>query len=73
MKAEEFRKRWRWAGSTADALQAMVFAGDWGLLPGMMVKLLPYFADIKITKLTRKDSLWQGAYARLMAEKPPSS
>jgi len=35
-----------------------------------MVKLLPRFADIKITKLTRDETLWQGTYERLMKEKP---
>jgi hypothetical protein len=37
----------------------------------MMVKLLPRFADIKITKFTRKESTWQGSYERLLAEPPP--
>lgn len=72
MKAEEFRQKWRWAGGMADALQAMLFQDEWNQLPQMMVKLLPYFADIKITKFTRKETLWQGAYNRLMREKPPT-
>ncbi len=72
MKAEEFRQKWRWAGAMADALQAMIFAEDWAQLPGMMLKLLPYVADIKITKLTRKENAWQGAYQRLLRDKPPA-
>ncbi len=72
MKAEEFRQRWHWAGSMADELQAMVFDDNWSQLPQMMVKLLPYFNDIKINKLTRKEGFWEGAYERLMHEKPPA-
>lgn len=71
MKAEEFRQRWRWPGASADELTAMIFAEDWSKLPQMMLKLLPLFKDIKITKLTRKESEWMGSYDRLIAEKPP--
>lgn len=71
MKAEEFRQRWRWAGAAADELQAIIFNDHWHLLPPMILKLLPLFKDIKITKLTRKESEWAGSYDRLMREKPP--
>jgi hypothetical protein len=71
MKAEEFRQRWRWAGAAADEIQALVFSDSWHLLPQIILKLLPLFKDIKITKLTRKESSWQGSYVRLMREKPP--
>lgn len=70
MKAEELRQRWNWPGDTADQLQAVVFQDNWAQLPALMLKLLPRFADIKITKLTRSESMWQGAYDRLMREKP---
>jgi hypothetical protein len=70
VKAEELRQRWSWPGDAADQLQAMIYQEKWEQLPAMMVKLLPRFADIKITKLTRSESLWQGAYDRLMHAKP---
>ncbi len=73
MKADELRQRWEWAGRMADQLQAVVYSDNWGELPQLMVKLFPYFNDIKITKMTRKESLWQGAYDRLMREKPPTA
>lgn len=73
MKADEFRQRWGWAGRTADELQVVVLQDNWQLLPQFIVKLLPYFTDIKITKLTRKESLWEGSYLRLMNEKPTTS
>lgn len=70
VKAEELRQRWSWPGDAADQLQAMIYQEKWEQLPAIMVKLLPRFADIKITKLTRSESLWQGAYDRLMRAKP---
>jgi hypothetical protein len=36
-----------------------------------MLKLLPHFADIKITKVKAKESDWLGSYRRLMEEKSP--
>ncbi len=73
MKAEEFRQKWSWPGQIADALQAMIFQDDWQQMPQFMIKLLPYFSDIKITKFTRSEALWHGAYSRLMQEKPPTA
>lgn len=69
MKAEELRQRWSWAGSMADQLRAMIYRDEWQLMPQMMVKLLPRVADIKITKMTRSEAMWNGAYDRLIAEK----
>ncbi|HEX2906274.1 MAG TPA: hypothetical protein VHO69_05395 [Phototrophicaceae bacterium] len=73
MKAEEFRQKWSWAGGLADSLQAMIFSENWNQMPQFMIKLFPYFADIKITKFTRKDTAWRGAYNRLLQEKPPTA
>jgi len=70
VKAEELRQRWSWPGDMADQLQAMIYQEDWNRLPALMVKLLPRFAEVKITKLTRNESLWQGAYERLLRDKP---
>jgi hypothetical protein len=70
VKAEELRQRWGWPGDMADQIQAMIYKEDWNKMPPIMIKLLPRFADIKITKLTRNESLWEGAYERLMKDKP---
>jgi hypothetical protein len=68
IKAEEFRRRWQWTHQMAGELETMLVKADWQNLPPLMVKLFPYFSDIKVTKLTRKPSLWKGAYSRLIAE-----
>lgn len=70
MKAEEFRQRWMWAGQAADELKDLIFSERWADLALMMAKLLPKFADIKINKYMRSESLWQSAYSRLAEEKP---
>ena len=70
MKAEEFRQRWSWSGLYADTLSALIYEERWGDLPDVMLKLLPYFAEIKVTKFTRDEKLWSGDYAQLMDEKP---
>jgi hypothetical protein len=70
MKADELRTRWDWVSRMKDQLQTIVFNEGWDQLPPIFIKLLPYVSDIKITKLTRKEDLWSGNYARLLREKP---
>jgi hypothetical protein len=70
MKAEELRQRWYWVGDVADQMRAMIYSENWHLMPDMMMKLLPHVADIKVTKLTRSEAMWEGAYERLLREKP---
>jgi hypothetical protein len=69
MKAEELRQRWGWAGAYADELTALILAERWDALPPLMIKLMPKFSDIKITKFTRDLTLWSGSHARLLSEK----
>jgi glutamine synthetase type III len=71
MKADELRTRWSWVSTQADALAALVFDERWNDLPTIMVKLLPYFNDINITKYTRKEDTWMGSHARLLRERAP--
>lgn len=65
MKAERFREEWRWVDAAADGLSGVICEGRWDDLPTVLARLMPRFADIKIQKMTRKPSLWQGAYERL--------
>jgi len=70
VKSEELRQRWMWVGDMADQLKSMIYSEQWTLLPPIMLKLLPRVADIKITKMTRDVTLWDGVYDKLMQEKP---
>jgi hypothetical protein len=70
-KAEDLRRRWHWVGYMAGQLSSVVLEDKWDTLPQIMVKLLPHFADIKITKVRVKQTEWFGGYNRLMQEKSP--
>lgn len=73
MKAEEFRQRWTWTGYMAGQITSVLIEGKWDALPQIMVKLLPHFSDIKVTKVKTKGSEWMGSYARLSEEKSSQS
>ncbi|MBE2194884.1 MAG: hypothetical protein IAE83_11980 [Anaerolinea sp.] len=70
-KVEQFRQEWIWVGLAAAKLEALIRSGDWDQLPAQLVSLFPRFAHITISKFTRGEDAWQGAYQRLMAQTPP--
>jgi hypothetical protein len=72
-KAEEFRQRWFWAGAYSGKLASLLLEERWDTLPSILVGLMPYLAEIKITKMTVKPDAWQGCYVRLMQERPPQA
>jgi len=73
MKADELREKWGWAGRMADSLTALIFEERWADLPAMMLRIFPYVNDIKITKMTRKESEWLGSHMRLIRERAPGT
>jgi hypothetical protein len=66
LKADRFREEWRWVEPMADQLSAVIYEERWNQLPDVLIQLMPYFADVTIKKMTRKPSLWQGAYEKFM-------
>jgi hypothetical protein len=68
LKAERFREQWRWLEPTADELSGVIHKGQWDQLPSVLAGLMPHFADIRVKQMTRKATLWQGAYERFMRE-----
>ncbi len=68
MKAERFREEWRWLEPTADELSGVIHKRQWDQLPAILAQMMPHFADVKIKQMTRKPTLWQGAYERFMRE-----
>ncbi len=68
MKAERFREQWRWLEPTTDELSVIIYEGQWDYLPAVLARLMPHFADVKIKQMTRKPTLWQGAYGKFMQE-----
>ena len=66
LKADRFREEWRWVEPMADQLSAVIYEERWSQLPDVLVQLMPHFADVTIKKMTRKPSLWKGAYRKLL-------
>jgi len=66
VKAERFRQEWAWVEPAAEELSALIYKGQWERLPAAMSRLAPHLADVRVKQITRKPSLWQGAYRRLM-------
>ena len=69
LKADQFRREWRWAAPTADRLEDLIRADDWSLLPTELAGLAARFSDIKVNTMTKPASLWQGAYQKLLSGK----
>ncbi|MFQ5399108.1 MAG: hypothetical protein ACE5E7_05860 [Anaerolineae bacterium] len=70
MKAERFLRQWDWTAEAAANIEDIIRNEAWDLLPGLLVDLFPHFADIQIKMMTRKPTLWRGAYRKLLAETP---
>jgi hypothetical protein len=71
LKAERFREKWRWLEPMTDELSGIVGGNGearWDELPAVLARLMPHFADVKIKQMTRKPTLWQGAYERFRQE-----
>ena len=65
-KAEHLRHRWRWSLKEADALEALVRAGQWEELTASLAALFPHFSDITVNSITRNADWWCGAYQALI-------
>lgn len=68
VKAEEFRRRWRWTHEMSSELANLIVDERWDDVPPTLLKLFPYFSDIKVQKFTRGQDEWQGAYDELIAK-----
>ena len=67
LKAERYREQWRWLEPLTDELSAIVGGNGedrWEELPTVLARLMPHFADVRVKQMTRKPTLWQGAYER---------
>jgi len=65
LKADQFRREWRWVAPTADRLEDLVLTQEWSLLPTELAALAARFSDVKVNQMTKPASLWQGAYQKL--------
>lgn len=68
LKADRFRRDWAWTAPMGRLLTTALVHKTWDELPSLFAQLLGNFQDVKVTKLTRGDKLWDGAYQRLLDE-----
>ena len=68
MKAERFREKWRWLEPSTDELSTVIYKGRWDELPAILARLMSHFVDVKVKRMTRKPTLWRGAYRRFTQE-----
>jgi len=68
LKADRFRRKWEWAMPAAERLAGLIVHGRWERLPGELAALAPYFADIRISRMTRAPSAWKASYRLLIQE-----
>ena len=66
LKADRFIREWEWIGPMERLLTAALLDKQWDELPFLFAQLFTHFQDIKVSKLTRKSDLWDGAYERLV-------
>lgn len=68
MKAERFMRDWQWTIGMAADMDDVIRHEAWDLVPELLLDMYPRFEDIQIKSMTRKATLWNGAYKRLLAE-----
>jgi len=66
-KAAEFETEWEWTGETAEKIVGILRREDWNKIPEIIVGLAARVSKIKITRLTRDQSLWEGCWRKLMS------
>jgi len=65
-KAADFETEWEWASEMAGEIEAILRREDWDKLPELIMSLAGRVSKIKITRLTRNKSLWEGCYRKLI-------
>jgi len=68
LKADRFRLSWEWVSPVADELEGIIVGDSWEQLPIALASLAPRFADIRIAKMTRPPSVWEGGYQELLRD-----
>lgn len=72
VKAERFRSKWSWTRQASYSLETIIRTEAWDQLAPTLIRLLPYFEEIKISRFTRDADLWAGAHDRLLRGEAPA-
>lgn len=68
LKADRFRRQFEWIPVHVKRLGQLITQERWEQLPPELAMLAPYFKDIRVIKLTRPPSTWEGNYHLLKQE-----
>lgn len=68
LKADRFRLQWEWVTPAAESLCDLIIKEQWERLPRELAELAPHFSDIRVARMSRDPSTWQGNYHRLLAQ-----
>ena len=72
LKADKFRLEWEWVGPASTQLRDIILQDRWDQLPETLAPLATRFGDIRIAKMTRPSSTWEGSYQELVNESQES-
>ncbi len=68
LKADRFRRQFEWIPVHVKRLEQLIMEERWEQLPPELAMLARYFKDIRVIKLTRPPSTWEGNYHLLKQE-----
>jgi hypothetical protein len=69
LKADRFRRQFEWIPLHVKRLRQLIIEERWEQLPQELAMLAPYFKDVRVIKLTRPPSTWEGNYHLLREER----
>ncbi len=67
-KSDEFQQKWWWATLLSKSIEKLVRNEDWEQLPETLMQLYAHVSDLKVNRMTRDPSTWQGAHQKLINE-----
>ena len=68
-KSDEFQQKWWWAARLSRSIEELLQNESWDKLPEILMQLYTHVSGLKVNRLTRDPSAWQGAYQKLLEEK----
>lgn len=64
VKADRFRMEWLWSKTYSEELKKALLAGQWELIPEILVKVGSKLSDVKVSPRHRLGTPWVGAWAQ---------
>ncbi|NPA92426.1 MAG: hypothetical protein GXO56_01935 [Chloroflexi bacterium] len=65
LKADRFRREWRWAGQLQREMEAATLSQDWDEIARLAGQVFTHVGHVKVPKRLKLDPAWEQAYERL--------